>query len=60
METHCFQKKARISYGDSLVHLIAAASPEASWLETREDALLTMRIRDLIQRSIAKAMRPEG
>jgi hypothetical protein len=30
------------------------ASPEASWFETREDALLTMRVRDLIQRSIAK------
>jgi hypothetical protein len=26
----------------------------ASWFETREDALLTMRVRDLILRSIAK------
>jgi hypothetical protein len=31
-----------------------AASSEASWFETREDALLTMRVWDLIQRSIAK------
>jgi len=31
-----------------------------SWFETREDALLTMRVRDLILRSIAKAMRLEG
>ncbi|MDB5542538.1 MAG: hypothetical protein JWQ89_4265 [Devosia sp.] len=32
----------------------------ASWFETREDALLTMRVRDLILRSIAIAMRLEG
>jgi hypothetical protein len=31
-----------------------------SWFETREDALLTMRVGDLILRSIAKAMRLEG
>src|ERR1039458_8240595 len=31
-----------------------AASPAASWFETREDALLTIRIQDLILRSIAK------
>jgi hypothetical protein len=37
-----------------------------SWFETREDALLTMRVlkpdlgSDLILRSIAKAMRLEG
>jgi hypothetical protein len=30
------------------------ASPVASWFETREDALLTMRVRDLVLRSIAK------
>jgi len=30
------------------------ASPEASWFETREDALLTTRVKDLILRSIAK------
>jgi hypothetical protein len=34
--------------------------PVASWFETREDALLTMRVRDLILRSIAFAMRLEG
>ncbi|MGH6704874.1 MAG: hypothetical protein ACREC2_14210, partial [Bradyrhizobium sp.] len=39
---------------------ITVASPAASWFETREDALLTMRVKhltrtpDLIQRSIAK------
>jgi hypothetical protein len=32
----------------------------ASWFETREDALLTMRELDLILRSIALAMRLEG
>ena len=31
-----------------------AASPAGSWFETREDALLTMRVQDLILRSIAK------
>jgi hypothetical protein len=35
------------------------ASPEASWFETREGAFLTMRVWDLIQRSI-EAMRLEG
>jgi hypothetical protein len=32
----------------------------ASWFETREDALLTTRVSDLILMSIAKAMRLEG
>jgi hypothetical protein len=32
----------------------------ASWFETREDALLTMRVSDLILRSVATAMRLEG
>jgi len=32
----------------------------ASWFETREDALLTKRVSDLILRSIALAMRLEG
>jgi hypothetical protein len=31
-----------------------AASVLAAWFETREDALLTMRVSDLILRSIAK------
>jgi hypothetical protein len=39
---------------------MVAASSGASWFETREDALLTMRVQDLILRSIAKAMRLEG
>jgi hypothetical protein len=30
---------------------IVAAAPVASWFETREDALLTMRVSDLILRS---------
>ena len=38
---------------------IIVASPEATWFETREGALLTMRV-DLVLRSIAKAMRLEG
>jgi hypothetical protein len=33
---------------------IIVDSPEASWFETREGALLTMRVRDLSLRSIAK------
>jgi hypothetical protein len=32
----------------------------ASWFETREDALLTMRVSDLNLRSIAQARRLEG
>jgi hypothetical protein len=36
------------------VSRIIAAPTVASWFETREDALLTMRVRDLILRSIAK------
>jgi hypothetical protein len=31
-----------------------AASPAGSWFETRENALLNMRVQDLILRSIAK------
>jgi hypothetical protein len=39
---------------------IIVASPEASWFETREAALLTMRVQDLTLKERREAMRLEG